>query len=316
MFDEMKDLARGRKFLVVGGAGFIGSHIAESLYMLGSSVIVVDDLSNGREANLPVSGGSLQIIQGDVRTFDFDGLGKVDCVFNEAARALLPSFEDPVTDLVVNSGGTIRILEYARRHDVKLVHASSGSVYGNPIKVPISEDHPLNPISPYGTSKLASEFYCSMYHREYGLDVVALRYFNVYGPRQTASEEMGVIPIFVRRALARQALRIFGDGKQTRDFLNVQDVVSANLLAYASSRSAGQVMNVGGGGHEISIEDLARKVMKLCGSDAALVFADAKPGDIRRLVADNTRAGELIGYSPSVTLDEGLRQYVEYAKRS
>ncbi len=163
---------------------------------------------------------------------------------------------------------TIRLLEYARKHDVKLVHASSGSVYGNPTKIPISEDHPLNPISPYGVSKLTSEFYCSMYHRDYGLDVVALRYFNVYGPRQTVNEEMGVIPIFVKRALKHQALRIFGDGKQTRDFLNVSDVVSANLLSYKSERSAGQILNVGGEGKEVSIEELAHTVMRLCGWEA------------------------------------------------
>ena len=197
---------------------------------------------------------------------------------------------------------------------MKVVHASSGSVYGNPIKIPISEDHPLNPISPYGVSKLASELYCSLYFRNYGLDVVALRYFNVYGPRQTVNEEMGVIPIFVARALRREPLRIFGDGKQTRDFLNVKDVVSANLLAYHSDRSAGQIMNLGGGGDEASIEALALMVMNHCGYEAPLVFSEPKPGDIRRLVSDNTRAREVIGYEPRVSLEAGLRQYVQYAR--
>jgi UDP-glucose 4-epimerase len=247
MPSESSEAFRGRRFLVVGGAGFIGSHIAEGLLALGGQVVVLDDLSNGKSANLSGSKGPLELVQGDVRTFDFDSLGKLDGVFNEAARALLPSFVDPVTDMMVNAGGAIRLLEYARKHDVKFVHASSGSVYGNPTKIPISEDHPLNPISPYGVSKLTSELYCSMYFRNYGLDVVALRYFNVYGPRQTVNEEMGVIPIFVSRALRKQPLRIFGDGKQTRDFLNVRDVVAANLLAYGSTRSAGQIMNIGGG---------------------------------------------------------------------
>jgi len=304
----------GKRFLVVGGAGFIGSHITERLLALGSHVLVLDDFSNGKENNLPRNNASMESIRGDVRTFDFESLKEIDGIFNEAARALLPSFQDPVTDLLVNAGGTIRLLEYARRHDVKLVHASSGSVYGNPVKIPISEDHPLNPISPYGVSKLTSEFYCSMYHREYGLDVVALRYFNVYGTRQTVNEEMGVIPIFVSRALRKQQLRIFGDGKQTRDFLNVGDVASANLLAFASASAAGRVMNIGGGGEEVSIEGLAKKVMSLCDFDAQLIYAEPKPGDIRRLVADNSRARELIGYEPSVSLDLGLKQYVEYAK--
>ncbi|MDA4133196.1 MAG: NAD-dependent epimerase/dehydratase family protein, partial [Thaumarchaeota archaeon] len=211
-------------------------------------------------------------------------------------------------------GGTIRILEYARKYDIKVVHASSGSIYGNPLKIPIGDDHPLNPISPYGASKLASEVYGSMYHREYGLDVIMLRYFNVYGPRQSVNEEMGVIPIFVNRALRGDALRIFGDGKQTRDFLNVSDVVKANLLAYESERGAGKTMNIGGGGYEISILDLADEVMRLCDFHAPLIFADPKPGDIRRLVADNSVARETIGYVPSVSLASGLDEYIKYAR--
>ena len=314
MQSNLAEIFRGKVFLVVGGAGFIGSHIVERLLASGAKVIVLDDLSNGERSNLPNSNRSLRLVEGDVRNYDFDSLGRLDGIFNEAARALIPSFADPVTDLLVNSGGTIRLLEHARKHDVKVVHASSGSVYGNPIKIPISEDHPLKPISPYGVSKLSSEFYCSMYFLDYGLDVVALRYFNVYGPRQTVNEEMGVIPIFVSRALRKEQLRIFGDGKQTRDFLNVSDVVTANLLAYKSDRSAGQVMNVGGGGEEVSIEALAKMVMNLCGYVAPLVYADPKPGDIRRLVADNTRAKVVIGYEPSVSLENGLRQYIRYAK--
>jgi len=314
MQPESAEAFLDRRFLVVGGAGFIGSHIAEGLLALGGQVVVLDDLSNGKSANLAGSKGPLELVQGDVRTFDFDSLGKLDGVFNEAARALLPSFVDPVTDMMVNAGGAIRLLEYARKHDVKFVHASSGSVYGNPTKIPISEDHPLNPISPYGVSKLTSELYCSMYFRNYGLDVVALRYFNVYGPRQTVNEEMGVIPIFVSRALRKQPLRIFGDGKQTRDFLNVRDVVAANLLAYGSTRSAGQIMNIGGGGDEVSIEALAIMVMKACGYEAPLVYAEPKPGDIRRLVSDNSMAKEVIGYEPSVSLEVGLREYVQYAR--
>ena len=169
----------------------------------------------------------------------------------EELSSLHSSSQSPIFE--VNTGGTIRILEYARKHDVKVIYASSGSVYGNPIEIPIAESHPLNPISPYAASKMASEIYCGMYNREYHLDVTMLRYFNVYGPRQSVSEEMGVIPIFVKRALSKRALTIFGDGKQTRDFLNVMDVVNANLLAYKSEKGTGQAMNIGGGGDEISI---------------------------------------------------------------
>jgi UDP-glucose 4-epimerase len=305
---------KGRTFLVTGGAGFIGSHIVEELLAVGARVIVLDDMSNGKGGNLPSGNSALKVIDHDVRTFEFDLLGKVDCVFNEAARALLPSFVEPVTDLNVNTAGFIRVLEYARHHGAKVVHASSGSVYGNPVTIPISEDHPLNPISPYGVSKLASEFYGSMYQREFGVDVVMLRYFNVYGPRQTVNEEMGVIPIFVHKAIRKERLRVFGDGKQTRDFLNVKDVVNANFLAYLADHASGQIMNVGGGGHEISILDLALKVMEMCDFRSSPVFADPKPGDIRRLVADNSKANRIIGYSPTVSLEQGLKRYIEFTK--
>jgi UDP-glucose 4-epimerase len=302
-----------QRFLVTGGAGFIGSHLVVRLLSLGAKVIVIDDLSNGKLKNLPTS-KNLAFFNGDVRSFDFATLGKLDGIFHEAARALLPSFEDPVTDLSVNTGGTIRVLEYARKFDIRLVYASSGSVYGNPASVPISEDHHLRPISPYGSSKYASEIYCSMYHREYGLSVSMLRYFNVYGPRQTVSEEMGVIPIFVRRSLNHQSLTIFGDGLQTRDFLNVRDVVTANLLAFKSSMAAGEAMNIGGMGEETTILDLANLVMGLCDFRAPLQFLSPKPGDIRRLLADNSRAKRLIGYAPSIYLREGLKEYVDYAR--
>jgi UDP-glucose 4-epimerase len=305
----------GKSFLVTGGAGFIGSHIAEQLIKVGANVIVLDDFSNGAEKKIASFRGSkVKLVQGDVRTFDFDSLGKLDGIFNEAARALIPSFKDPITDLNVNTGGTIRVLEYARKHDIKVVHASSGSVYGNPLSIPITESHPVNPISPYGSSKMASEIYCSMYYNEFHVDVTMLRYFNVYGPRQSVNEEMGVIPIFVKRALSKTPLKIFGDGKQTRDFLNVCDVVKANLLTYVSDKAAGQFMNIGGGGQEISILGLAQLIMELCNYDEPPEFAPAKPGDIRRLVADNSRAKELIGYVPTISLREGLKQYIEYAR--
>lgn len=300
----------GKRFLVTGGAGFIGSHIVEALLSNDARVVALDDLSNGRTSNLPEN-KDLEVVSGDVRTFEYESLGKIDGVFNEAARALLPSFERPIDDMMVNAGGTVRILEFARKKGVKVVHASSGSVYGNPVKVPISEGHPLNPISPYGVSKLASEFYCSMYHSEFKVDVTMLRYFNVYGPRQTVSEEMGVVPIFVKRALKNEPLRIFGDGKQTRDFLNVRDVVSANLLAYSSENASGVIMNVGGGGIEISILDLAKLIKKLCDAESEIVYADPKPGDIRRLAADSGMAERLIGYKPTVTLETGLAEYIE-----
>ena len=305
----------GKRFLVTGGAGFIGSHIVEGLLGAGAKVVVVDDLSNGKTSNLQGSQAQLELMQGDVRDFDFSKLGKIDGIFNEAARPLVPSFEAPLVDMMVNAGGTVRLLEYARRNRVKLVHASSGSIYGNPVRIPMSEDHPLNPISPYGVSKLAAEHYCSMYHSEFGVNVVMLRYFNVYGPRQSVSEEMGVVPIFVKRALKGDPLRIFGDGKQTRDFLNVADVARANLLAFEAEDS-GSAMNIGGGGNEVSIRELSERVISLTSSSSEIVYAQAKPGDIRRLAADSSLAKRLIGYEPSVSIEQGLKEYISYARKS
>ncbi|MDA4117654.1 MAG: NAD-dependent epimerase/dehydratase family protein [Thaumarchaeota archaeon] len=304
----------GKRFLVTGGAGFIGSHLVERLVGLGGQVVVVDDLSTGRKENLEHIGDGVKLIQRDVREFDYDEAGPLDCIFNEAARALIPSFKDPLTDLAVNTGNTIRILEYARKSGVRVVHASSGSVYGNPVRIPIDEDHPLNPISPYAASKLSAEHYCILYHGVYGVDVCMLRYFNVYGPRQNVSEDYGVIPIFVHRALNNAPLTIFGDGRQTRDFLHVEDVVRANLLAYTAPRMGGQILNVGGGGKEVSILELSEMVMSLCGVKVPVVFASPKPGDISRLAGDSSRAGRLIGYSATVSLADGLERYVAYAR--
>jgi len=313
MYEEFLGDVKGRRFLVTGGAGFIGSHIVEALIENEAEVIVLDDYSNGRRSNLPKTSSGVELVTGDVRSFDFATLGRVDGIFNEAARALLPSFENPLADVGVNAGGTARVLEYARKSGAKVIHASSGSIYGNPVRIPISEDHPARPISPYGVSKLASEYYCLMYKSEFGVDVTVLRYFNVYGPRQTVSEEMGVIPIFVKRALAGQALRVNGDGKQTRDFLNVTDVVRANFLAFRA-KASGSVMNIGGGGMEVSILELAGKVKDLCQSKSEIVMAPPKPGDIRRLAADSARAKGLIGYVPMVAVDDGLRSYIKYAE--
>jgi UDP-glucose 4-epimerase len=311
---SLHDDFRGKKFVVTGGEGFIGSHIVEALLEREGEVIVIDDLSNGASRLKHLNSEKLSIYHEDIRRFNFESLGKVECVFNEAARALIPSFRDPITDLEVNVGGTIKVLDYARKFKTKVVHASSGSVYGNPERIPITEEHPLRPISPYGTSKLAAESYCGFYYRTYGVDVVMLRYFNVYGPRQSVSEEMGVIPIFVERALTRNRLTIFGDGSQTRDFLNIKDVVRANLEAYVAQGVSGKAVNIGGGGREISILDLAKLVMQLCSYDSEVIFKPAKPGDIRRLVADNSMAASLLGYHPQVNLEEGLVEYIQYVK--
>lgn len=309
--EQFKDEFENKKVLVTGGAGFIGSHIVEALVSFGAEVTIIDDFSTGSIENLVSVLGKCKVIEGDISYKSaLEGIGKVDIIFNEGAVSLLQSFKDPVRDLSVNAGGTVNVLELARRFDIKVIHASTGTVYGNPTKIPISEDHPLHPISPYGVSKLAAEFYCNMYNKTYNLDVCCLRYFNVYGPRQRISEETGVIPIFVSRALSNEPLTIHGDGMQTRDFLYVTDVVRANLLAAVSGNVKGQKMNIGGEGVETTILELAHLIGKLVGKEVTLIFNNPKPGDIRRLAADISKAKTLIHYEPQISLEQGLKKCI------
>lgn len=312
---EDNDFFRNKKVVVTGGCGFIGSHLVEALVRLKSDVVVIDNLSSGNIENVRDVHNNIQLIMEDTRKPEtIWTAGRFDILFNEAATSLIPSFKDPLSDLVVNAGGTINLLEAVRKNDAKLIHASSGSIYGNPVKLPINEDHQVNPISPYGVSKLAAEFYCKLYFQLYDVNVTCLRYFNVYGPRQRVSEETGVIPIFVSRALLSKPLTIFGDGHQTRDFLHVSDCVQANLLAASSKNVNGEPINIGGKGNEVSILDLAYLVMKLTNRKVQTIFENAKPGDIRRLMADISKARTLLGYEPRVTLEHGLLDYIGHAR--
>jgi UDP-glucose 4-epimerase len=308
---EVRDLS----FLVVGGAGFIGSHLVEVLVHRGGQVTVLDNMSTGKRENLLNAEKDCRLVVGDIRDRTaLAGMGKFDIICNLAAVSLIDSFRDPILDLNVNAGGVINLLELTRKTDARMVQVSTGSVYGNPVSLPIDENHPLHPISPYAVSKLAAEFYCGHYVRTYGANVTCLRYFNVYGPRQAVSEERGVIPIFVSRAMTDQSLVIFGDGKQSRDFVYVSDVTNATVLAAANERIAGEVINVGGPGEEVTILELAGLVQKILGKDRPLVFREPKPGDIRRLVADSSKAKALLGYQPRISLPEGLRDYIAYLK--
>lgn len=305
----------GKRILVTAGAGFIGSYLVEALVDLQAEVIVIDNFSTGNIENLASVLNNIKLIKGDIRDMNLlQQVGKADIIFNEAASTLLKSFRDLVSDLQINTGGIINILEICRRYDAKLIHASTGSVYGNPIRVPIDEGYPLNPISPYGISKLAAELYCKLYFELYGIDVTCLRYFNVYGPRQRIGEETGVIPIFVSRVLSGEPIIIFGDGSQTRDFLHVSDCVKANLLAAISENARGLALNIGGKGNEVSILELAHLVMKLTNKTVPIKFKDPKPGDIGRLVADISRARTILGYEPEVSLEKGLLDYINYIR--
>lgn len=289
--------------LVTGGGGFIGSHLASAL-AADNRVRVLDDFSTGRRANLPED---VTVIEGDVRdeqTVDA-AMDDVDVVFHEAAMVSVPeSVEQPVDCHELNGTATVDVFDCARRHDARVVFASSAAVYGTPDVVPISEDAPTDPNSPYGFEKHLGEQYARFYTEQYGLPTVPLRYFNVYGPRGLDGEYAGVIGTFVRQAQAGEPLTVEGDGEQTRDFVHVDDVVRANLLA-ATTDAVGRPFNVGTG-RSSSINELAETVRDVVGSDIAINHVPGRTNDIEQSEADLGDARELLGYEPTMSLRDGL----------
>ena len=292
------------RILVTGGAGFIGSHIADAL-VKDNDVVVLDDLSTGERANVP---DGAAFIEGDVRNAtDLAQAGDVDVVFHEAAVvSVAKSVEDPAACHEVTTDGTIRTLEFARRQDARVVTASSAAIYGEPESVPVREDAPKAPSSPYGADKLTVDHYTRLYADLYDLPTAALRYFNVYGPRQTAGDYSGVISVFREQARAGDPLTVHGDGEQTRDFVHVSDVVAANLAA-ATTDATGEAFNVGTGS-ETSIRELAETVRDAAGTDSDIVHERSREGDIDRSLADISKARELLGYEPTVPLERGIRR--------
>jgi nucleoside-diphosphate-sugar epimerase len=305
-----------RSALVTGGAGFIGSHLVDRLLAAGWGVRLLDDFSSGREANVAHLNGRAELIRGDLR--DRERLAKaldgVEVVFHQAAVPSVPrSVAEPERTNDVNVTGTLGLLEAARRAGVRrLVFASSSSAYGDTPVLPKVETLPPCPLSPYALQKYAGERYCQLFHRLYGLETVALRYFNVYGPRQNPkSEYAAVIPRFATACLRGEAPTVFGDGEQTRDFTFVGDAVAANLLAADAERAPGEVFNVAGG-RRISLNELLREIRSLTGAKVEARYQPARPGDVRDSLADLSRARELLGYEPEVELRSGLRRTVEH----
>jgi len=294
--------------LVTGGAGFIGSHLADALLAAGRHVVVLDDLSTGKRERVPAAA---RFVDGDLRTFDLERLLREEraaAVFHHAAQIdVRKSVEDPVFDAEVNVIGTIRLAQACVAADVpQLLFASSGgAIYGDPQGFAAAEDHPMDPVSPYGTAKLAGEKYLQCLAHGTPLVVSVLRYSNVYGPRQDGSGEAGVVGIWMNRLLAGEDAVIFGDGGQSRDFVYVGDVVAANLLALA--RRAVGVFNIGTG-VETTVNDLYGHVAAACGSARPARREAGKPGEQRRSVLSVGRAARELGFSPSVSLPEGLRR--------
>lgn len=299
MTDRIDHGIRERTVLITGGAGFVGSHLAAALAP-DNDVRVLDDLSTGRRANVPEGA---ELLVGDVRdpaTLDAATEG-VDLVFHEAALVSVPrSLEQPLTTARTNLDATVELLERVRAADARLVFASSAAVYGQPAYVPLDETHPTAPASPYGIAKLAADQYVRLYAAEYDVPTVALRYFNVYGPRAGA----GVVAAFRERALAGDPLTVHGDGAQTRDFVHVDDVVRANLRA-ATTDAVGRAFNVGTG-ETVTVHDLAERVRSAADADSPIRTAEPRDGDVRHSRADTTAARETLGFEARVSLPEGL----------
>jgi UDP-glucose 4-epimerase len=297
----------GRTVLVTGGAGFIGSHIAEALGT-DNDVRILDNFASGTRANCP---DSATVIEGDVRDADSvaDAMAGVDIVFHEAAIvSVAQSVEDPTASHSVNVDGLLTVLEAARREDARVVFASSAAIYGAPESLPVTERAPKQPSSPYGLEKLSGDHYCRLYADLYDLPTVALRYFNVYGPRQSGGDYAGAITAFTGQARSGGPLTVHGDGEQTRDFVNVADVVQANLLA-ATTDATGEAFNVGTG-TRTSISRVATLIRDEVDPAAEITHVDARTGDIADSVATIEKARERLGYEPSVPLSEGLEAYL------
>jgi len=299
------------RYLVTGGAGFIGSHIVEALVARGAAVRVLDNFSTGTPRNLEPWRDAIEILEGDIRDADAvaAAVRGVTYVIHQAALPSVPrSIEDPLTSNAVNIGGTLNVLWAAKNAGVRrVVYASSSAVYGNVEVSPKHEGLTPAPASPYAVSKLSAEQYCGVFHQVYGLDTIALRYFNVFGPRQDPdSPYAAVIPLFITHLLRGARPTIYGDGTQTRDFTFVGNIAAANLQAcHAPAAAGGHAMNVACGG-SISLLELLAMLNELLGTAIAPVFAPARVGDVKHSRADIGVACKLIGYAPSRDIREGL----------
>lgn len=300
--------------LVTGGAGFIGSNIVSALIARGDSATVLDDLSTGYAGNITPGA---RFIQGSVLDPDAVRLALTGCdvVFHAAASVgNARSLRDPAKDCQVNALGTINVLEAARRNEIaKLVYSSSAAVYGEVTSLPVSELGSPNPLTPYAVSKFAGEHYVTAYSAMYGFHYVALRYFNVFGQRQRYDAYGNVVPIFCTLALAGKPLTVYGDGRQTRDFVNVRDVVQANLRAADHEQVSG-TFNVGAG-RPVSVLDLVEELSVVLGVQLEIKHSEPRAGDVRHSFADISSAGKSLGYAPSTSLREGLAEYVKWLRQ-
>jgi UDP-glucose 4-epimerase len=308
------------KVLVTGGAGFIGSHLAVGLMERGASVRILDNFATGRRSNLGVLGDEAEVVEGDIQSYERVNRAVDGCevVFHQAALPSVPrSIQDPLTSNATNVIGTLNVLLAARDHGVRrVVLASSSSVYGANPSLPKTEEDPALPISPYATAKLAAENYARSFHSVYGLETVALRYFNVFGPRQDpTSQYSAVVPRFISALLAGEQPVIFGDGTQSRDFTPVANVVEANLLATDAPAASGRVYNIACG-EEISVNRMAEEIGALLDRDVRPIYVAPRAGEVAHSLADLSRARAELGYEPRVDLQEGLLATIAYVREN
>jgi UDP-glucose 4-epimerase len=309
-------MRKSSKILVTGGAGFIGSHLVAKLAEQGNYVRVLDNLSTGKLSNIDalLKDGLVDFVKGDIRDVSAvkAAVSGVDVVFHLAAQISVPlSILNPKLNHEVNAGGTSNLLNASKCDGVgRFVFVSSCAVYGEPVYLPIDEAHPTNPISPYAESKLISEQECLRRSREHEIESVVVRFFNVYGPKQGLNDYSGVIVKFIEKINQELPLTIFGDGQQTRDFVFVQDIADALLLASQNNGVNGQIFNIGTG-KATTIKSLAETLLQVTNSKVKLQFVPERSGDIKHSYANISKASELLGYKPEFSLAEGLKALLD-----
>lgn len=307
---------KNKKVIITGGAGFIGSNLVEKL-IENNEVIVIDNFSTGKKENLNGFDG-IKIINGsitDIKLLQRE-FKNVDYIFHQGALPSVPrSVRDPISSNITNIDGTLNVLVAARDNNVKkVVYASSSSGYGDTPELPKIETMIPNPLSPYAITKLTGEYYCKIFNDIYGLATTALRYFNVFGPKQDpTSQYSAVIPKFITNVMDDQKPIVYGDGEQTRDFTYVKDVVQANIQSAENKNSDGEILNIAGG-KRITIKELAHKIIDSLGKKLSIKYTESRAGDVMHSLADISKAKKMIEFEPKYTLDEGLEITIDYFK--
>jgi UDP-glucose 4-epimerase len=304
------------KALVTGGGGFIGSNVVRALLARGDEVRVLDNFSTGSRANLAGLERDVELVEGDLRSYErvHAAVRGAEVVFHQGALPSVPrSVQDPLTTTAVNVEGTLNVLLASRDEGVRrIVNASSSSVYGNTGSLPRVESQAPDPISPYAVAKLAAERFCTSFSRVYSMEIVSLRYFNVFGPRQDpTSQYAAVVPRFIRAIAAGEPVTVYGDGEQSRDFTFVDNVVAANLLAADAPGIGGEIVNVATGG-SVTVNALAEAIATMIGKPLERSYEPARKADVRASWADVGEARRLLGYEPSIDFAEGLRRTADY----